>query len=125
MAATMNSEQDLEAILAVDSGSGLSSLACTCSVFSISKSQQVLQKAQMKIVGRVIYNDLFFLIQTLLFCCKIKSCCDHCFPQQIRPQTTNQLYMLQDYSSVRTGFSMNSKMPHTAYSTLHVSLNIF
>ena len=37
---------------------------------------------------------------------KLKSCCDRCFPQQIRPQSTVQLYILQEYSSVRIGFSM-------------------
>ena len=30
----------------------------------------------------------FFLIHTLLFSWKIKSCCDSCFPLQIRPKTT-------------------------------------
>ena len=31
------------------------------------------------------------------------------FPQQIRPQTTVQWYILQDYSSVRISFNMNNK----------------
>ena len=32
---------------------------------------------------------------------KIKSCCDHCFPQKTRLQIIVQLYILQNYSSVR------------------------
>ena len=43
------------------------------------------------------------------FCWKTKSCCDRCFSEQIRPQTTVQLYVLQDYSSVRIGFNMINK----------------
>ena len=46
-----------------------------------------------------------------------------CFSQQIRPQITIQLCILQDYSSVRIGFDMINKMPHTAYSIDHVVLN--
>ena len=30
---------------------------------------------------------------------EIKSCFDCCFPHQIRPQITVQLYLLQDYST--------------------------
>ena len=33
----------------------------------------------------------------------------HCFPQKIRAQTTVQLCILQDYSSVRIAFNMNNK----------------
>ena len=40
---------------------------------------------------------------------KIKSCCNHCFSQEIRPLTTIQLGILQGYSSVRIGFNMNHK----------------
>ena len=46
---------------------------------------------------------------TLLSCWKIKSCCNRCFPQQIRPQITVKLYILRDYSSVRIGFNMIRK----------------
>ena len=35
--------------------------------------------------------------------------CDHCFPLQIIPQTTVQLYMLQDYPNVRIGFNTINK----------------
>ena len=60
-------------------------------VFAIRKSLWVLQKACIKIVARAIYTYLFFsYTYTLIFCWKIKSCCDHCFPQQIRPHTTVQ-----------------------------------
>ena len=67
-------------------------------------------KARIKIVVGAIYTNLFFsYTYTFLFCWKIKSCCDPCFPQQIRPQTPVQLYILQDYSSERIGFSMINK----------------
>ena len=51
----------------------------------------------------------FSFTYTLLVCSKIKSCCDHCFPQQFRPQNAFQLYILLDYSSGRIGFNMNNK----------------
>ena len=39
-------------------------------------------------------SRLFFpYTSTLLFCHKIRSCCDRCFPQQIRPQITVPLYI--------------------------------
>ena len=41
-----------------------------------------------------LHLHIFFsYIYTLLFCWKIKSCCDRCFPQQITPQITVQLYI--------------------------------
>ena len=46
---------------------------------------------------------------TFILCWKIKSCCDSCFPQQIRPYTAVQWYILGDYSSVRIGFNMINK----------------
>ena len=46
---------------------------------------------------------------TLLVCGKIKNCRDHCFAQQIRPQNTVQLNILQDYSSGRVDLNMNNK----------------
>ena len=59
----------------------------TVAVFSIWNSLRVLQKVRIKIVVHANHLYLFFsLAYTLLFCGKIKSCCDHCFPQQIRPQ---------------------------------------
>ena len=52
----------------------------------------------------------FFLLQThFSFAAKEKLCCDHCFPQQIRPQNTVQLNVLRDYLSGRIGFSLNNK----------------
>ena len=50
----------------------------------------------------------YFLLHTLFSCSKIKSC-DLCVPQEIRPQTIVQLYLLQDYSSVRISSNMNNK----------------
>ena len=52
---------------------------------------------------------IFSYTYTLLFCCRIKSCCERCFPQQTRPLTTVQLGILQDYSRVKIGFNMNNK----------------
>ena len=46
---------------------------------------------------------------TFILCWKIKSCCDSCFPQQIRPYTAVQWYILGDYSIVRIGFNMINK----------------
>ena len=56
-----------------------------------------------------LHLPVFSFTYTLLVCGKINSCCDLCFPQQIRPLNTVQLFILQDYSSVRIGFSMNNK----------------
>ena len=44
-----------------------------------------------------------------LFFWKIKICCDRCFRQQIRLQTTVQWYILRDYSSARIGFNIINK----------------
>ena len=41
-----------------------------------------------------IYFPVFSFTYTLLVCGKIKSCCDHCFPQQIRPQNTSIIYII-------------------------------
>ena len=60
----------------------------TTTLFSKWKSLWVLQKARIKIVARAIHTYVFFYTYTLLFCWKIKSCCDCYFPQQIRSQTT-------------------------------------
>ena len=55
-------------------------------VFPIWKSLWVLKKAYIKIVASAIYIYLIFSnTYTLLFCWKIKNCCNQCFPQQIRP----------------------------------------
>ena len=48
-----------------------------------------------------LYLPIFSYTYDLLFCCKIKSCCDHCF---------RQLYLLQDYSSVRIVVNMSIKL---------------
>ena len=79
------------------------------SVFSIWKSLQVLQKARIKSITRAIYTYLIFsYTYTLLFCWKM-SCCDSCFSQEIRPQTTAQLYIFWNYSSLKIGFNMINK----------------
>ena len=53
------------------------------------KNHWVLKKNCIKIMAHAIYTHLFFfLTYTLLFCWKIKNCCNRCFPQQIRPPIT-------------------------------------
>ena len=80
------------------------------SVFSIWKSLWVLQKS--------FHQDcsLWYLHLVNVFLCihsplllEIKSSCDHCFPQQIILQNTDQWYMLQDHSSVKISFNMINK----------------
>ena len=70
----------------------------------------------------VLFALIYFFSHayTLLFFWKIKSCCYRSFPQQIRLQTTVQLYILRDCSSVSIGFSMNNKRHtlHTVYTML-------
>ena len=83
------------------------------SVFSIWKSLRLLQKARINVVARALYTYLFFYIFPytccLIFWWKIKNCCDRCFPQQIRPETTVQWNVLRYYSSVSINFNMISK----------------
>ena len=50
-----------------------------------------------------------YVFLTLFFCGEIKSCCNLCFPQQIRPHTTVQFYLLWKYYSVTFGFNMNNR----------------
>ena len=50
-----------------------------------------VKKARIKIVALAIYT---FSCTYTLFCWKIKSCCDRCFPQQIRPLTNVEFYVL-------------------------------
>ena len=102
-------------------------LVAYLTVFYIGKSLSVLQKACIMIVACAIYlytlNTYFFSHKcTLLFCWKIKSSCDPwCFPQQIRPQTTVQWYILWEHSNVRIDFSMINKGHTLPYSIHHVS----
>ena len=70
-----------------------------------------------------LHLSISFYTYTLLFSCRIKSCCDHCFPWEIRPLTTVPLYILQDYSGVRIGFNVISKTTPTTYSIHHDGLN--
>ena len=82
---------------------------CIPSIFYM-KTTATATKTSIKIVVRAISTYLLFsFTYIILFCGKMKSCCDRCFPQQIRPQTTVQLYTLRDYSSERIGFSLNNK----------------
>ena len=91
-------------------------------VFSI----QVLKKAPSRlrlVLFTLTYFFIYIYTYTLLFCSKIKHCCDCCFPQQIRPQVTVQLNILQDCSIERTGFNMINKH-HILPIIQHVSLNL-
>ena len=68
----------------------------------------------------------FSLTWTLLFCCKIESCCDHCFSQQIRPITgrCSIRYITRPFQ-YGDWFQDESQMPRTAYSIQNVSLNMY
>ena len=79
----------------------------TFSLFHI-KVTVIITKAFIKIAARAIYTYLSFFSDTDTICNKIKSFYDLCFPQQITLQTTVQLYILRDFSSLRIG-NMNSK----------------
>ena len=79
----------------------------TFSLFHI-KVTVIITKAFIKIAARAIYTYLSFFSDTDTICNKIKSFYDRCFPQQITLQTTVQLYILRDFSSLRIG-NMNSK----------------
>ena len=69
----------------------------------------MLKKARIRIVAHAIFTYLLFsFTHTLFSSSKIKSC-DLCVSQEIRPQTIVQLYLLQDYSSVRISSNMNNK----------------
>ena len=67
------------------------------------------KKLTLKLWPCYLHLSIFTFTYTLLVCDKIKSCCDHRFPQQIRPQNTAQLYILRDYSSGTIGFNMKNK----------------
>ena len=58
------------------------------------------KKLTLKLWPWYLHLPVFTFTCTLLVCGKITSCCDHCFPQQIRPQNTVQLYILWGYSIV-------------------------
>ena len=65
-------------------------------------------RSSVQILDTTLHILFFSYTYNLLFCWKIKSCCDCCFPQKIRLQTTVQ-YILQDYSGV-TCFNMINKL---------------
>ena len=76
------------------------------------------------LISYYLFTLFSYTSHTLLFCRKIKSCCDHCFPQQIRQQTIAELHILRDYSGVRIGFNMNNKHHRLPIVYMHdVSLN--
>ena len=107
---TLDAARSTYALLKVDVTDTSNHKSVSDAIFSIWKSLQVLQKARIKIVACAIYTYQFFHLHTLFSsAAKQKSCSNRWFLEQIRPQTTIQLYILQDYSSVGIGFNMNSK----------------
>ena len=78
-------------------------------VFHIKITMSVTRNLHQDCDPCYLHLPIFSYTYTLLFCCKTKSCCNQCFPQQIRPQTIVELCILQNYSSVRIGFSVNNK----------------
>ena len=83
-----------------------------CSLFHMKITTSVAKSSHQHCDPCYLHLPIFSSTYTLLLCGKIKSYCDHCFPQQIRPQNTVQLYILQDYSSGRIDFNRNNK-PHS------------
>ena len=79
----------------------------TFSLFHI-KVTVIITKSSHQDCGPCYIHLPIFFSYTDTICNKIKSFYDCCFPQQITLQTTVQLYILQDYSSLRIG-NMNSK----------------
>ena len=79
------------------------------SLFQMNISASVSRSLHQHCGPCYLHLPIFSFTHTLLVSGKIKSCSDHCFPQQIGPQNTVQLNILQDYSSVRIGFNMNNK----------------
>ena len=68
---------------------------CQCSLFHMKITASVTKSSHQDRSPCYLHSPIFFPdTYTLLFC----GSCDHCFPQQIRPQTTVQLYILQVYS---------------------------
>ena len=67
-----------------------------CSLFHMKITASVTKSLHQDCGLCYSHLPIFSYTYTLLFCCKIKSCCGCCFPQQIRPQIT-----VQDYSSMR------------------------
>ena len=69
--------------------------------------------------SKLLTLTYFFLTFFLLFCCKLNSCCECCFPQQNRPQTTVQWYILRNCSSVRIGLNIINKRHTLPVCTIH------
>ena len=62
----------------------------------------------------------FSYTSTLLFCWKIKSCCDPCFLQQSRPQVTDQICIKTLHTAYNTTSSFKSiKFQSLFYSELN------
>ena len=82
-----------------------------CSLFHMKITVSVTKSSYQDWATMLFNTYLFFFsyTYTLLFCWKIKCCCDRYFPEQIRPQTTVQWYILQNYLSVKIGFNMINK----------------
>ena len=80
-----------------------------CSLFHMKVTTSVTKNLHQHCDYCYLDLPIFSFTYSLLVCGKLKSCCDHCFLQQIRPQNTVQLYILQDYSSGRIDFNMNNK----------------
>ena len=83
-----------------------------CILFRMKITTSVTKSSHQHCDLCYLHLPIFSFTYTLLLCGKMQSCCDYCFPLQIRPQNTIQLYLLRDYSSGRIDFNMNNK-PHS------------
>ena len=74
------------------------------SLFHMKITTSVTRSSHQQCDPCYLHLPIFFFTYTLLLCGKIKSCCDHCFPQHIRPQKTVQLYIY--YGTILVGGSI-------------------
>ena len=81
-----------------------------CSLFHMKITTSVTKRSHQYCDPCYLHLPTFSFTYSLIVCGKLKSCCNHCFSQQIRRQNTVQLYILRDYSSGRIDFNMNNKL---------------
>ena len=99
----------------------LTYIVIRCSLFQMKITASISKSLHQHCGPCYLHLPIFSFTYTLLICGKIKSCCDHCFPQQSRPQNTVQLYILH----VRICFNMNNKYHSLPILYIHhVSLNM-
>ena len=115
----------------------------SCSLFHMKIFASVTKRLHEDCGPCYLHLTIFSYTQALLFCWKIKICCDCCFPQQIRLQTTVQWYILRDCCfpqqirlqttvqwyipwlfCCKDWFCYDWPIPHTAYCIRQVSRDL-